>query len=62
MKWYIEYLIIYVIVFLIYLAWFTPQMSTFEGRIIVSLIMSLILGSVAYLGYRMGKKPKKKKK
>jgi len=62
LKWYIEFPIVYVIVFLFYLNFFSPEMSSKEGGIIVSLIVGLFYSIPIYLGYLFSKKSYKKVK
>ena len=62
MKWYIEYLMVWVIVFLAYLTWFTSDIMEFQIRIIVSLMMGTFISAAGYAGYYEVKKKQKMQK
>lgn len=60
MKWYIEYPIVWIIVFLAYLAWFTSNADPIGLRIILSLVIGTLISAGGYAVYKSAFKKEQK--
>ena len=58
MKWYIEYLIIWTILFITGLLLFTSDTDPLPLRLLIALVMGTLVSSIAYASYHETKKQK----